>query len=255
LERGRDVAAHIGAFATRIGLVGSDWYEFKPGLWMQLNMRDLVQQTIFLEGAWDPTLSRLIESTLSPGDVFIDVGAHVGYFTLLAARRVTPGGTVISIEPNPFALEQLERNVERSGLSNVLIERTACGESAGVVQLYLHAESNSSMASLYSGKASRAGAVEVACTTVDDLCRSHGVHRVKLVKIDVEGAELFVLRGMARVMKEMRPVIVVELHPRLLAEVGTPIHEIEAFLENLGYVLEPMGAHANYVCRPRVTGV
>jgi FkbM family methyltransferase len=221
---------------------------------MQLNMRDLVQQTILLEGAWDPALSKFIEATLSPNDVFIDVGAHVGYFTLLAGRRVGPTGTVLSIEPNPFAWEQLERNVERSHLQNVLVEHTACGESRAVVQLYLHAESNSSMASLYSGKASGAGTVEVPCTTLDHLCRERGLQRVKLVKIDVEGAELFVLRGMKGIMREMRPAIVIELHPHLLEDVGTPIDDVLTLLKDLDYDLEPMGGHSNYVCRPRLSG-
>ena len=252
---GKDLAAYVGAVSTRIGLVGAEWYEFRPGLWMLLNMRDLVQQTILLEGAWDPDLSTFIETNLSPGDVFIDVGAHVGYFTLLAARRVGPRGTVLSIEPNPFALDQLRRNVERSHLRNVLMEHTACGESRATVPLYLQTESNSSMASLYFGKASSAGAVDVRCTPLDDLCQERGLHRVMLVKIDVEGAELFVLRGMKRIMREMRPAIVIELHPHLLEDVGTPLHEVLALLQELDYVLEPMGGHSNYLCRPRGNAV
>lgn len=250
-QRGRELGAYVGAFATRVGLLGAEWYEVRPGLWMQLNMRDLVQQTILLEGAWDPALSKFIEATLSPGDVFVDVGAHVGYFTLLAARRVAASGAVLSIEPNPFAFEQLERNVQRSQLRNVFVEHTACGESRAVVPLYLHAESNSSMASLFSGKASSAGAVEVPCMTLDHLCEARRLQRVTLVKIDVEGAELFVLRGMKGVMKQMRPVIVIELHPNLLEDVGTPMHEVLTLLKDLDYVLEPMGGHSNYVCRPR----
>jgi FkbM family methyltransferase len=253
-QSGKDFATYLGAFATKIGLLGSEWYEVQPGLWMRLNMRDLVQQTILLEGGWDPALSNFVESNLGPTDVFIDVGAHVGYFTLLASRRVGPTGTVLSIEPNPFALKQLEQNVERSHLENVLVEHTACGESHDVVRLYLHSESNSSMASLFSGKDSGAGAVEVPCTTLDRLCQKRGLHRVKLVKIDVEGAELFVLRGMKGIMREMRPTIVLELHPYLLEQVGTPIHDVLALLNDLDYTLEPLGGHSNYVCRPRVPG-
>jgi FkbM family methyltransferase len=251
---GKDFAPYVGAFATKIGLLDSEWYEFRPGLWMRLNVRDLVQQTIFLEGVWDPSLTNFIESFLHPGDVFIDVGAHVGYFTLLASRRVGPAGTVLSIEPNPFALRQLEQNVEHSHLQNVLIEHTACGESDDVVRLYLHTESNSSMASLFTESVSGDVAVEVPCTTLDRLCQVRGLQRVKLVKVDVEGAEFFVLRGMKRIMRELRPVIVVELYPQLLEAVGTPLHEVEAFLKDLDYVLDPLGGHSNYACRPRVSG-
>src|SRR5216684_8946699 len=169
LQFGKDFGTYAGAFATKIGLLGSEWYEFQPGLWMRLNIRDLVQQTILLEGVWDPALSSFIQRTLSPNDVFIDVGAHVGYFTLLASRRVGPGGTVLSIEPNPFALEQLERNVERSHLQNGLGEHTACGESHNAVHLYLQTKSNSN--TLYTGDATTGSvAVEVPCTTLDQLC-------------------------------------------------------------------------------------
>lgn len=248
---GRDCATYVGAFATKIGLLGAEWYEFQPGLWMRLNVRDLVQQTIFLEGVWDPILTDFVEATLNPSDVFIDVGAHVGYFTLLASRRVGPAGTVLSIEPNPFAVKQLEGNVERSHLENVFVEHTACGASRNVVRLYLHSDSNSSMASLYAGNATGTVAVEVPCTTVDQLFQERCLVRVKLVKIDVEGGELFVLRGMKRIMREMRPVIVLELHPQLLEDVGTPFHAVLALLEEFNYSLEPMGGHSNYVCRPR----
>src|SRR5512144_3024896 len=123
------VPAHIGAFATRIGALKSEWYEFQPGLWMRLNARDMIQQPILLEGIWDPTLTRFLEANLKPGDAFIDVGAHVGYFTLLAARLVTEAGIVLSIEPNPAALEQLRQNVDRSRLKNVHVAHTACGDS------------------------------------------------------------------------------------------------------------------------------
>ncbi len=251
---GRELATYAGAFATKLGLLHSEWYEFRPGLWMQLNVRDLVQQTIFLEGVWDPALTGFIDKTLRPGDVFVDVGAHVGYFTLLASSRVGPAGRVLSIEPNPFALEQLERNVERSQLQNVLVKHTACGELDRVVQLYLHTESNSSMASLYTGSAAGTVAVEVRCTTLDQLCVEHSLERVKLVKIDVEGAELSVLHGMKRLMREARPSIVVELHPQLLEEVGTPMPMVLALLKECDYSLEPLGGHANYICRPRGTG-
>ncbi len=252
---GRDFGTYAGAFATKIGLLGSEWYEFQPSLWMRLNIRDLVQQTILLEGVWDPALTGFIQSNLSLNDVFIDVGAHVGYFTLLASRRVGPGGRVLSIEPNPFALDQLRQNVARNDLHNVLVEHTACGESRAVVQLYLHTESNSSMASLYSGSAVGSTGVEVPCTTLDDLCQERGVRRVRLVKVDVEGAELFVLRGMRRIMRELRPAIVLELHPQLLEDVGTPFEAVLALLQDFDYVLEPLGGHANYVCRPRSTSL
>lgn len=251
---GRDFPVRVGAFATRIGLLRSDWFEFQPGLWMKLNARDLIQQTILLEGRWDPSLTNFIEKTVSSGDVVVDVGAHVGYFTLLAAGRVGPTGTVLSIEPNSFAVKELRQNVERSHLHNVLVEHTACGNSHTNVQLFLHTESNSSMASLSSANASSAVAVEVPCTTLDELCRQRGLSRIALVKIDVEGAELLVLHGMTRIMRKMRPAIVLELEPHLLAGFATSVTAIVRLLEDFDYSIWPLGGHANYVCWPRFAG-
>lgn len=250
LPFGRGLPAHLGAFATRIGVLKSEWYEFQPGLWMQLNARDMIQQTILLEGIWDPALTDLVSTTLKPGDVFIDVGAHVGYFSLLAGRRVTPTGTVLSIEPNPVALEQLHQNVERSRLRHVLIAHTACGHSHEPVRLHLHTESNSSMASLSAANAAGGIEVDVACSTLDHLCAAHGIARADLVKIDVEGAELSVLRGMDRILRQMRPVIVLELEPRLLSAFDTTTDSILSFLSAYGYRVAPLGGHSNYVCRP-----
>jgi FkbM family methyltransferase len=247
---GKDLPVRIGAFATRIGLLTSEWYEFQPGLWMKVNARDLIQQTVLLEGVWDPSLTGFIESSLGPGDVFIDVGAHVGYFTLLASRQVGPAGAVLSIEPNPLALSQLEQNVARSHLPNVLVEHTACGDSTDRVRLHLHTESNSSMASLSSANATGGLAVEVPCTTLDQLIRRRGLTRVDLVKIDVEGAELAVLRGMSTIMRELRPVIVLELEPHLLQGFATTRDAIVRFLADSDYSLSPLGGHSNYVCRP-----
>jgi FkbM family methyltransferase len=250
LPFGKGVPAYIGAFATKLGLLHATWYEFQPGLWMQLNARDMIQQTILLEGTWDPFLTQFIEENLKPGDVFLDVGAHVGYFTLLAARRVTGTGTVLSIEPNPQALEQLRQNVARSRLANVLIADTACGDSYDPVRLYLHTESNSSMASLSAANATGGAAVDVRCTPLDSLCQDRGLHRVDLVKIDVEGAELSVLRGMKRILRDIRPVIVLELEPRLLSSFGETSESVHTLFAGYDYHVTPLGGHSNYVCRP-----
>jgi FkbM family methyltransferase len=248
---GQGAPAHLGAFATKIGMLRPEWYEFRPGLWMQLNVRDLIQQTILLEGIWDPFLTSFIESTLKPGDVFIDVGAHVGYFTLLAGARVGLSGTVLAIEPNPVAMDQLCRNVSRSGLENVQTAHTACGDSHDLVRLYLHTESNTSMASLSSANATSGVAVDVSCTPLDDLCTERGLARVNLVKIDVEGAELPVLRSMTRLLRDTKPIVVLELEPRLLESFGTTSDEVVSFLAYHDYRVAALGGHSNYVCHPR----
>ena len=248
---GKDFPNHLGAVATRLGLIGPEWFEFKPGLWMQLNVTDLIQETILLEGMWDPCLTNFIESNLKPGNVFIDIGAHVGYFTLLAANKVGDSGKVLAVEPNPFALKDLQQHVERSDLKNVVIEHSACGESNGVVNLFLHTESNTSMASLSNSNASGGSSVEVPCQPLDQLFEKHALKKADLIKVDVEGAELSVLRGMRNVMLEFSPMIVLELEPDLLKSFGTSKEQVLEFFAECGYFVESLGGHSNFVCRKK----
>lgn len=249
-ESGRNLPTRVGALATRIGLLRSAWYEFQPGLWMQLNARDMIPQTILLEGKWDPPLTEFIENNLTKGQTFIDIGAHVGYFSLLAARRVGPTGKVLAIDANPAAITQLEQNVARSNLSNVIVEHTACGGSEGSVTLYYSSESNSSMASLSGANAGTDVKIEVKCTTIDHLIRKNALDRADLIKIDVEGAEMTVLRGMESTIRHMRPTIVLELEPSLLKSFGTTPAQINDFLTGLDYRFDSLGGHSNFICQP-----
>ena len=102
-EAGKDLPSHFGAFVAKIGLLKPVWYEFQPGLRMRLNIRDLIHQTILIEGLWDPQLTPFIMGQLRPGCVFVDIGAHSGYFSLLAGKKVERSGIVLAIEPSPKA--------------------------------------------------------------------------------------------------------------------------------------------------------
>jgi FkbM family methyltransferase len=219
---------------------------------MCLRIQDMTQETILLEDAWDPSLTDLVRKTLDPQAVFIDVGANVGYFTLLASTCVGDSGRVLSIEPNPPVAEQLRLNVERSNLSNVIIEQTLCTDSleSYTQTLYLPDQSQLGKASISKSNAGGVESVEVRSSTVDQLIRNHRLQNVTFVKIDVEGAELMVLRGMTETLRQLRPIIVLELEPHLLTQLGTTREEVIDFLSGFSYSTESLGSHANYLARP-----
>jgi len=250
-RRGYDLPNHLGAFAAKHGFIKPVWFEFQPGLRMQLNIRELIHETILFEGIWDPQLTEFIKTHLNPGDVFIDMGAHSGYFTLLAARGVTSSGKVLSVEPNPIVFEQLVKNVEASNLSNVIPEQVACGDSKGQLVLYIHDDSNSSMSSLSHANVQDAICVEVECKTLDSLIEKHQLDRVDLIKIDVEGAELCVLRGALKMLELCRPTVVLELDSTLLKGFGATCEDVIALMDRFNYNVRPLGGHSNYVCEPK----
>ena len=252
IEAGKDLPNHLGAFLARRGYLEPVWHEFQPGLWMRLDISDLIQETILLEDHWDPLLTQFLRDWLRPGSVFLDIGANVGYFTLLGAKHVGLGGKVLAIEPNPGVAALLRQNLARSELANVIVEEVACSDpgSAPRLILYLPSDHNIAKASLSERNAGPGTRVEVESTTVDQLIVKHSLPRVDLVKIDVEGAELGVFQGMKDTLARFTPSVVTELDPDLLASCGSTVEDIRALMGSFGYHISSMGGHGNYLFHP-----
>jgi len=250
LKWGSEFPNRLLARATKMGLLRPIWFEFRPGLWMKCDWRELVQETLLSEGIWEPKTTDYLCSALLPAQVFVDIGANVGYFTLLAARCVGPLGKVLAVEPNPAMTEQLRQNIARSGLTNVVAEVVACSASTGVCRLYTGGPYNTGRSSLCSRNLQWTASVDVNCVPADILAEKHALPRIDLVKIDVEGAELEVLRGMRDILKHWRPKIVIELLPSLLEGFSTTFNEVLEYMAGLGYSIRPLGEHSNYLFYP-----
>lgn len=179
---------------------------------------------------------------LNPGDRVVEVGAHIGYFTILFSRLVGPGGQVTVFEPGENNLTYLRENTR--GLSNVTIREAAVGRTVGVADFYVESISgqNNSLIEGYAGLESTAAAahldpgvrvVQVPVTTLEAIADELG--DVDLVKIDIEGAELDALRGSAGWIATQRPMLMVEVTLRNT--------EVADLLRSLGYLLlSPEGA-------------
>jgi FkbM family methyltransferase len=169
----------------------------------------------------------LIRRDVRPGMVAIDVGANLGCHTLTLARAVGPGGRVHALEPDPRNFRMLERAVTAAGLAQVRLHRAAATATPGEAILHLGG-ANRGDHRLGAGGGRRA-TVRVAGVVLDDLLA--GEARVDFVKIDVQGAEVGVLRGLARTLARSPGVrVLCELSPALLADAG---HDATAFFAPL----------------------
>ncbi len=142
----------------------------------------------------DPT-ETFVRSALRPDDVFVDVGANVGTVTALAAWLVGPAGRVLAIEPHPATFGLLARTIEANDLHNVEIEEAACGDVPGTATLS-NARRKDDNNHIGNADTETDTDVTVRSTTLAILFDEHGLARVDLVKIDVEGFEAAVLRGL-----------------------------------------------------------
>jgi FkbM family methyltransferase len=186
---------------------------------MVVDTGDVIGRSLVVSGVWEPEVTRVFKDVLSPGDVCVDVGANIGYFTLLASRLVGPSGRVYAVEPSSIAYAALLANLERNAISNVVPLRVAAGAREGNADLRDPPPGNLGSASLLEAAATRGssrparGVTRVPVVPLSALLGQEDRHRVKLVKIDVEGFELEVLVGLEPMIDAgASPVIVVELN-------------------------------------------
>jgi FkbM family methyltransferase len=164
-------------------------------------------------GTSEPAVQAFLAEWLRPGDVFYDVGANVGFFTLLAARLVEPEGRVYAFEPVPANVSALKENVSLNALSNVQIVEAAVAEETGTALLAVQGSLTSRLAS--DSEPLAADAIRVAVVSLDDAVQRRGFRSPRVVKIDAEGSELAVLRGMEWILREHLPAVVCELHQEI----------------------------------------
>jgi FkbM family methyltransferase len=185
---------------------------------------------------YDPAKRLFLARNACRGTDVLDLGAHIGIYTVTMARNVGPAGRVHAFEPAPdtraalrevLALNQCERSVEVRG--------DAVSELAGDADLYLTGASVSNANSLV-GAAGAGAAIRVNTVSVDEYVAQHGLD-VGLMKIDIEGAELMVLRGARATLRRCRPALTVEVHPRQLLDAGGSSHELFVLLEEFGYAV------------------
>jgi len=181
-------------------------------------------------GRYELSTTQVFEEILGPGMVVIDIGAHVGYYTLRAAKRVGMTGKVYAFEPDRENHGLLLKNIELNGYNNIVAAQMAVSDRIGNSTLYLTAL-DSGRHSMYHHGLPERGSAAVETTTVDSFLVSEGWPSVDLVKIDVEGAEVTVLDGMAQLLKRSPELkLIIEFNPVLLQNAGVvPIQ----FLEDL----------------------
>jgi FkbM family methyltransferase len=202
---------------------------------MTLDLADYMQRLIYL-GAYEREETALVRRWLRPGMTFLDVGANVGYYTLLAARRVGPAGRVIAVEPSPIAHERLAGVVAANGLA-AEVHCIGLSDENGICSLFLTPEAMGNHSPTMVRHDGSGGALSVPVRRLDDCLDEWGVASVDLLKIDVEGHEPAVFRGAERALASGRiGALLCEFNDFWLRQAGTTPRALHDFLTGLGFV-------------------
>ncbi|MEQ1618750.1 MAG: FkbM family methyltransferase [Terricaulis sp.] len=191
-------------------------FEFEP-----LEGDSIIAQSVRDTGTYEPEILAAFELFLRPGDTFVDVGANFGWHSVHAARIVGSAGKVFAFEPVPYIAEVLERNCRRNGFNNVEVHRIALGARQAQVKMALNSENPGG------GCVADFGTLPVHMFALDQVIADA---RPTLIKIDVEGHEMEVLRGANRTL-DAEPVVVLEYNR------GPHRKRIFRYLSDRGYSL------------------
>lgn len=234
-------ARPVYVWLHRLVFPGGEQRIVANGMPMWVDTRDRVLSTHLVgEEVWEPVETAAFLAHGREGMCVFDVGANIGYYTLLAARAVGPSGRVYAFEPEPHNFELLTRNIAENGFTNVWPVNAAVSNKAGAVRLHLD-DANFGAHSFEAGSVPTPSgrSVEVETVRLDDFVeQARSFEAGILVKIDVQGAEALVVEGGSRLLALPRITALMEFWPEALARAGANAARLLADLGGLGFRLE-----------------
>jgi FkbM family methyltransferase len=203
------------------------------GYAVKLSLDEQIQRDIAL-GNFEPEESGWVEDFLKPGMVFVDVGANIGLYSLLAASRVGSRGRVVAFEPSPYCQDRLQATVKANAISQITIERTALGDAPGELELVVEHQGLHSPSFLAKEGDLR---YRVPVTTFDAYLARSGLGHVDLMKIDVEGFEPNVIRGAAAALRQGAVgAILCELNEVWLGRNASSPDQLDGMIRSFGFL-------------------
>ncbi|MBS3963214.1 MAG: FkbM family methyltransferase [Methylomonas sp.] len=200
------------------------------------NTQDQIQRYIYYFGVWEPNLTTFIKNRLKEDDVFIDVGANIGYFSLLASTLVGRTGKVIAIEASPKIYTLLGHNINRNQCSNVSALNIAVSDKEEILKVFTSPDSNIGQTSVLPNL-DFTYECDISAKPLSSIVNVDDFKKARLIKIDVEGAEWSVLSGLIPMLEHARSdiEIIVELSPDRLKDTDMSVEKIILNFKELGF--------------------
>jgi len=244
----------------RVAARGPDAQVRRGGINWHLDLREGIDFSIWLLGAFEPETVRCYKRLLKAGDVVLDIGANIGAHTLPMASMVGNRGKVYAFEPTDYAFAKLMENRSLNPGVLPLIQCLQCmlvvTEVAGAPTPKLYSswplKPDEGLHKLHQGRLMATAGAEAR--TLDSVVRSLDLRRVDCIKLDIDGFECKMLRGAGEVLRRWKPVIIMELAPYALEEQGASLGELLELLNGYGYRVFDLSTGAALVSDPRILG-
>lgn len=209
-----------------------------------LNKKDPVISGSLTFGIYEPFEAELFRGLLRSGMTVVDIGANIGYYTIIAARRVAPGGKVIAFEPEPENFAFLNASVEKNGFKNVSLHNLAVSDKAEKINLNLY-ESNKGKHSIVKDSVDSrefSETILIQSIALDEFLKTQGVSQIDIIKMDIEGAESLALSGMQKTLAKAN-VLFMEFTPDSVRKAGHDPVAVLALLRSGGFILKEIDEH------------
>lgn len=242
----------LGGLMDAVGYRCPVHCELLNGMRVIVPWNDDQGRSLYDKGVYEPESVRAFTGLLLPGMTVLDVGAHLGQYTLIASDRVSRGGRVYAFEAVPETFRWLKRNVALNDLPNVELVNAAVSDSTEPVTVHLASTRDTGSNSIAGPAWVDSGRkITVPALTLDGYLAEKMIPKVDVVKLDVEGWELPVLRGAEKMLRQMRPRLMVEFEEERQKLAGTSCAELARYLTDRGYRLQRIGAElTDYQPRP-----
>ncbi len=181
---------------------------------------------------FEPGVTRVFKGQIKTGMVFVDIGAHIGYYTLLTSKLIGTDGFVFAFEPNPDNGILLEKSIKANGFKNIKLTKKALAQKTGKTSLFMSGVSNDSRC-YFSGENRKS--IEVETVSLDDFFKGTD-QKIDFIKMDVDGFEFSVLRGAEKTISNSKNLMLIsEFCPEYLTKAGEDPREYISYLEKLGF--------------------
>ena len=211
------------------------------GARFDIDLRDLLQRYLYFYGVWEPVITKYLLDRLQDGDVFIDVGANIGYYTLLAAQRVGANGRVFAVEAASGTYSKLLQNLKQNGVANVTAFQVAVSETTEQVPIWLYNDGELAGATTLTHVAERRRPMRIAETVeakpLQQIIDAEIIRQARFIKIDVEGAEWAVIKSLRELIKSVSPrtEFIVEINSALVGCAGGSMEELLGYFTDAGF--------------------